>query len=41
MKFAMTEPGVTRREIEVDIAQDLGASGGKIVSSHEAGDGFI
>jgi hypothetical protein len=35
MKFAMTEPGVTLRDIDVDIAQDLGASGGKIVSSHE------
>lgn len=36
MKFAMQEPAVGRREIEVDIAQDLGDSGGKIVSSHEA-----
>lgn len=35
MKFAMKEPGVGLREIEVDIAQDLGASGGKIISSHE------
>lgn len=35
MKFAMKEPEVGLREIEVDIAQDLGASGGKIVSSHE------
>lgn len=36
MKFAMQEPAVGRREIEVDIAQDLGDSGGKVVSSHEA-----
>ncbi|MBK6612849.1 MAG: insecticidal toxin protein [Ottowia sp.] len=35
MKFAMQEPTVAPREIEVDIAQDLGASGGKIISSHE------
>ncbi|MBW2690193.1 MAG: insecticidal toxin protein, partial [Deltaproteobacteria bacterium] len=35
MKFAMEEPGVAPHEIEVDIAQDLGASGGKIISSHE------
>jgi hypothetical protein len=35
MKFAMQEPAVGRREIEVDIAQDLEASGGKIISSHE------
>jgi Tc toxin complex TcA C-terminal TcB-binding domain len=36
MKFAMKEPAVERREVEVDIAQDLNESGGKIVSSHEA-----
>jgi len=36
MKFSMKEPRVVAREIDVDIAQDLGASGGKIVSSHEA-----
>jgi hypothetical protein len=35
MKFAMQEPALLPREIEVDIAQDLGESGGKIVSSHE------
>lgn len=35
MKFAMDEPALMPREIEVDIAEDLGASGGKIVSSHE------
>lgn len=35
MKFAMQEPEVGLREIEVDIAQDLGESGGKIISSHE------
>ncbi|HVQ40077.1 MAG TPA: hypothetical protein VMS31_21235 [Pyrinomonadaceae bacterium] len=36
MKFNMTEPAVALREIDVDIAEDLGESGGKIVSSHEA-----
>jgi hypothetical protein len=36
MKFAMKEPEVAHREIEVDIAQDIGGSGGKIISSHEA-----
>ena len=37
MKFAMKEPEVALRDIEVDIAQDLGgSSGGKIISSHEA-----
>ena len=35
MKFAMKEPEVALRDIEVDIAQDLGDSGGKIVSRHE------
>jgi len=35
MSFAMQEPKMVPREIEVDIAQDLGDSGGKIVSSHE------
>jgi hypothetical protein len=35
MAFTMAEPGVVPREIEVDIAQDLGGSGGKIVSAHE------
>ncbi len=35
MKFAMEEPSAPMREIEIDIAQDLGASGGKIISSHE------
>ena len=35
MKFAMKEPEVGLREIDVDIAQDLGESGGKIISSHE------
>jgi len=35
MKFAMKEPEVGLREIEVDIAKDLGSSGGKITSSHE------
>lgn len=36
MKFAMKEPGVGLREINVDIAQDLGETGGKIISSHES-----
>lgn len=35
MKFAMKELGVTLRPIEVDIAQNLDDSGGKLVSSHE------
>lgn len=35
MKLAMKEPEVNPRSIEVDIAQDIGASGGKIISSHE------
>ncbi|MCI0702939.1 MAG: insecticidal toxin protein [Planctomycetia bacterium] len=36
MKFAMKEPAVIPREVPIDIAQDLGESGGKIMSSHEA-----
>jgi hypothetical protein len=36
MKFGMQEPTMGPREIEVDIAQDLGESGGKLISSHEA-----
>lgn len=36
MKFAMKEQEVGLREIEVDIAQDLGDAGGKMISSHEA-----
>ncbi|UVO28152.1 hypothetical protein [Bradyrhizobium arachidis] len=35
MKFAMKEPEVALRDIEIDIAQNLGDAGGKIVSSHE------
>ncbi|MBE0466281.1 MAG: insecticidal toxin protein [Candidatus Desulforudis sp.] len=35
MKFSMEEPEVSLRDIEVDIAQDLNESGGKIISSHE------
>jgi Tc toxin complex TcA C-terminal TcB-binding domain len=35
MKFAMKEPEMGLRDIDVDIAQDLGDAGGKIVSSHE------
>ena len=35
-KFRATEDEVKRRPVEVDIAQDLGASGGKIISSFEA-----
>ena len=36
LKFKASEPEVRRRPIDVDIASDLGDSGGKIVSSHEA-----
>ena len=36
MKFAMREPEVGLREIEVDIAEDLGSSGGKLISHHES-----
>jgi hypothetical protein len=36
MKFAMKEPEVGLREIEIDIAQPLFGSGGRIFSSHEA-----
>jgi hypothetical protein len=36
MRFATQEPEVAPREIEMDIEQDLGDSGGKIVSSYEA-----
>src|SRR5262249_20820527 len=36
MKFKATEPTVTPRDIDVDIAQDLGDSGGFMMSSHEA-----
>jgi hypothetical protein len=36
MKFAMREPEIARREIKIDIAESLGSSGGKIVSSYEA-----
>lgn len=35
LKFTQQEPALAPREIEVDIAQDLGESGGKIVSSYE------
>ena len=35
LKLKADEPEISRRELEVDIAQDLGASGGRIVSSHE------
>ncbi len=36
MKLTMVEPTVALREIEVDIAEDLGDAGGRIISSHEA-----
>jgi Tc toxin complex TcA C-terminal TcB-binding domain len=36
MKLTAQERGVPVRQIEVDIAQDLNASGGKIISSHES-----
>ncbi len=35
MKFIAGEPEVAPRNIEVDIAQNLGASGGKIISTQE------
>lgn len=35
LKFAQQEPALAPRKIEVDIARDLGDSGGKIVSSYE------
>lgn len=35
LKFAQQEPALGLREIAVDIARDLGESGGKIVSSYE------
>lgn len=35
MKFAMKEPELAPREIEVDIAQNLNESGGRVISSHE------
>lgn len=35
MRFAMKEPEVGLREVRVDIAQDLGEAGGKMLSSHE------
>ncbi|WP_154178105.1 insecticidal toxin protein [Larkinella terrae] len=35
-KFKAAEPGLERRPVAIDIAQDLGSSGGKMVSSHEA-----
>ncbi|MGV3466172.1 MAG: hypothetical protein ACO1OT_12870, partial [Heyndrickxia sp.] len=36
MRFAMTEPQLALRDIDVEISQDLGASGGKIVSRYES-----
>ena len=36
MKFAATEPSVGPRPITIDIAQDLGAAGGKIINAYEA-----
>jgi Tc toxin complex TcA C-terminal TcB-binding domain len=36
MKFSAKEPELTPRPVAVDIAQDLGEAGGKLVSSHEA-----
>lgn len=35
-KFLAKEPAVNRRPVNINIAQDLGESGGKIVSSYEA-----
>ena len=36
MKFSMEEPAIGLADIVVDIAQDLGESGGKLLSTHEA-----
>lgn len=36
MRFAMTEPQLALRDIDVEISQDLGASGGKIVNRYES-----
>ncbi len=36
MKFIAKEPAVSPRDVTIDIAQNLGASGGKIISSYEA-----
>jgi len=36
MRFAMKEPELEPQPIDVDIAQDLGDSGGRVVSNHEA-----
>lgn len=35
MRLDAQEPAIVPREIEIDIAEDLGESGGKIISSHE------
>jgi hypothetical protein len=35
MKVNLQEPSVPLRDLPVDIAADLGASGGKVISSHE------
>jgi hypothetical protein len=35
LKFATAEPELIPRKVPIDIAQNLGESGGKIVSSHE------
>lgn len=35
-KFKSSEPDIKRRPVDIDIAQNLGDSGGKIVSSYEA-----
>jgi hypothetical protein len=36
MRFSMKEPELGLRELEIDIAQDLSGSGGKLISSFEA-----
>ena len=36
MKFAIQESVVEPRKIEVDIAENLGESGGRVMSSYEA-----
>jgi hypothetical protein len=36
LRLVASEPGLSLRDIEVDISQDLGSSGGRVISDHEA-----
>ncbi len=36
LRLVASEPALSLRDIEIDIAQDLGASGGRVISDHEA-----